>query len=81
MSLRLRGGKLWKSFPREFVTPVAETAIHSACPVSRSSFREYNTKRIPRDFAENVNGDINQKYPAIIVIFQAVLLSAFLRHI
>lgn len=52
MSLRLHGGKLQKSFPREFVTTGAETAIHS-CSVSRNSFREYNTKRTPRDFGEN----------------------------
>ncbi|KAL0115097.1 hypothetical protein PUN28_010580 [Cardiocondyla obscurior] len=58
MSLRLRGGELRKSFPREFVTPVAETAIHS-CSASRNSFREYNTKRILRDSAENQNSFAN----------------------
>lgn len=77
MSLRLRGGKLRKSFPREFVTPVAETAIHS-CPVSRNSFREYNTerKRLRRK-RQNEGKGYRQKYSAVFVTFQIDLLSAF----
>lgn len=43
-----------REIPEKFPAGVCDagTAIHS-CSVSHNSFREYNTKRIPRVFAEN----------------------------
>jgi len=72
MSLRLHGGKLRKSFPREFVIPVVETAIHS-CSVPRFG---YNTKRIPRDF-ENVRMRVSSE----VFRHYCNLLSAFTFHL